>query len=136
MEIKSKRYLIRSIYLYAMCGVACLVLMFKITTLCGYVVDIFAVPETSLPYSLKVEHFGQQSAYKGLSLEKIEELRQQKVKIYNTEKISEQVDAKNRRKNNIIKTMIEIFVWTLMLAPHLYFVRRSYLAESGTIKKI
>lgn len=135
MEVKSKRYLIRSIYLYAMCAITCLVLAFKITTLCGYFVDLFSVPETSLPYSLKVEHFGDQAAYKGLSLEKTEELRQQKIKLYNSEKIAEQIDATNRRKNNILKTIIEIFVWALIFVPHSYFARKSYLAELGNLNK-
>lgn len=125
MEAQSKKYFIRTIYLYVMCGIACIMITFKTAELFRCVIEMFETPEISLPYELSVTRFGEHNkAYGNLTPEKIEELRQQKIKIYNSEKVNKEIDSKNRKKDRILNKILEILVWLSMFLPHLYVARR------------
>ncbi|MDP5012448.1 MAG: hypothetical protein NWQ29_01940 [Alphaproteobacteria bacterium] len=106
---------------------------FKTTELCRNFVEMYNAPRISLPDELGAVSFGERrDVYKNLTPEKIEELRQQKIKLYNSEKANIEIDSKNKIKTHILQNMLDIFVWMLMFIPHLYFARISRSQKSNS----
>jgi hypothetical protein len=109
---------IKLIYCYMVCFFAVFIMVFNLGSTTSTIISLFMPDENYVPYELEEHNFMHKGKEMGLSHEKLETLRQIKIKEARAHLI-----IKNKR--SIIDGVVYLLYNTLALLLHIFLIRRT-----------